>query len=142
MANKPPPPPKPKPKPKPKLTVYIKPSTFKQNVMAGRQSNNVIDLRNTLPVRVLGNLTWNTYFHTSSNAAKEVFNALKRRGFIVDGIQFFPKGFFNSDYGFNILLTVNGNFSLDDVRVSVANTLAPLAAPNSIRFTSVNWIIR
>jgi hypothetical protein len=81
MANKPPPPSKPKPKPKPKLTVYVKPSTFKQNVMAGRQSTNVIDTRDFYPgyhrVAVHAYFTYNTFFHLAAyvgaNIAKSLF---------------------------------------------------------------------
>ncbi len=138
MANKPPPPPKPKPKPKPKLTVYIKPSTFKQNVMAGRQSTNVIDTRQSYPgyyrVAVNAYFTYNTFFHLAAYVGTNIAKALTSKGFPVLSLATTNKDTANSQYYFRITVLVGNGNTLADVKHDLIRALeATIALPNSVR---------
>jgi hypothetical protein len=138
MANKPPPPPKPKPKPKPKLTVYIKPSTFKQKVMQGRQSTNVIDTRQSYPgyyrVAVNAYFTYNTFFHLAANVGNNLANALLSHGFKLNSAKFSYRDTANSQYNFSITVLVRNGDTLADVKHNLTRALeATIALPNSVR---------
>jgi hypothetical protein len=138
MANKPPPPLKPKPKPKPKLTVYVKPPTFKQKVMQGRQSTNVIDTRKYYPgyhrIGVNGYFTYNTFFHLAANVGTNIANALTSKGLPVSALLTRNKDTANSQYGFEVVIYVENSVGTAMASAKVTNALAnTIAYPNSVR---------
>jgi hypothetical protein len=132
-----------KKKPAKAIKVFRKPqqSYFRQQVQKQGQSVNVEDRRVFNPqyvgnrlVKVHGYLTRNTWFHLAVRVKYDILSALQSHGFGVIYVAANARDAENSQYNFQIHLRVWNEYTTQQVKNSLVNTLAQtVALPDSIR---------